>query len=190
MIRELLSLLSLAAVIASASICQAQMSKPGPVAQWDDKGELLQPVGYREWIFVGAPVTPNDLNAGKAAFPEFHNVYIDPASWAHYEKTGEFPDGTVIVKELVSVGSKSAASGNGYFEGEFIGLEASIKSAARHPKEPGNWGYYSFTQPAAAPLKTTALKPTPSCNACHQATAKQDYVFTQYYPVLRAAAKK
>jgi hypothetical protein len=91
-------------------------------------GQLARPSGYREWVYVGAPVTPNDLNDGKAAFPEHHNVYIDPRSWAHWKKTGTFREGTILMKELVSVGSKAAASGNGYFQGEFIGLEATIKS--------------------------------------------------------------
>ncbi len=48
-------------------------------------GELQRPVGYREWVYVGTPVTPNDMNNGKAAFPEFHNVYIDPISWDHWK---------------------------------------------------------------------------------------------------------
>lgn len=158
-------------------------------AQWNDKDQLLQPINYREWIFVGTPVTPNDMNDGSAAFPEFHNVYIAPLSWAEYKKTGKFPEGTVMVKELVSVGSKQAASGAGYFQGEFIGLEAAVKSAAKHPKEPGNRGYYSFTQQGKVPSKSASIKPTQSCNACH-VNAKEDYVFTQYYPVLRAAVKK
>ena len=46
-------------------------------------GQLERPTGFREWVYVGTPVTPNDMNDGKAAFPEHHNVYIDPASWAH-----------------------------------------------------------------------------------------------------------
>lgn len=146
-------------------------------------------MNYREWIYVGTPLTPNDMNNGKAAFPEFHNVYIDPESWAQFKKTGNFPDGTVMVKELVSVGSKLASSGSGYFQGEFLGLEAAVKSAAKHPKEPGNWGYYSFTQDGKEPKKTTTIMPTANCNACHQTTAKQDYVFTQFYPVLRAVKK-
>ena len=159
-------------------------------AQWNDKGELLQPVNYREWIFVGTPLTPNDMNDGKAAFPEFHNVYIDPTSWAAFKKTGEFPDGTVMVKELVSVGSKIATSGKGYFQGEFIGLEAAVKNAAKHANEPGKWGYYSFTQAGKEPNKVATIMATQSCNTCHQTTAKQDYVFTQFYPVLRAASVK
>ena len=71
------------------------------------------------------------MNNGQAAFPEHH-----------------------------SVGGKAAVSGNGYFQGAFIGLEATLKSAA-------------------APF------PTASCSSGHQVSAAEDFVFTQYYPVLR-----
>ena len=144
-------------------------------------------------------MTPNDMNNGKAPFPEFHHVYIDPGSWQHYKKTGKFRDGTMLVKELISVGSKAASSGAGYFMGEFIGLEATVKDAKRFPKEPANWAYFSFT-PEGSPMmdkkwvsKGGAMKdkspafPTGVCSACHVATAAEDMVFTQYYPVLRAA---
>lgn len=150
------------------------------------EGELERPTGYREWVYVGTPVTPNDMNDGKAAFPEHHNVYIDPASWKHWKKTGEFRDGTILIKELVSVGSKTAVSGNGYFQGEFIGLEATIKSSKHFPDEPGNWAYFSFSTPDHKSLSPTATAfPTASCNGCHAAAAADDWVFTQYYPVLR-----
>src|SRR5262245_14542423 len=74
-------------------------------------GQLKRPEGYRKWVYVGTPLTPNDLNGGEAAFPEFHDVYIDPESFDHFEKTGQFRDGTVIIKELVLVGAKEASSG-------------------------------------------------------------------------------
>ena len=150
-------------------------------------GQLERPEGYREWVYVGTPVTPNDMNNGKAAFPEFHNVYIDPKSWKYWKKNGEFRDGTILIKELVSVGSKAAVSGAGYFQGEFIGLEATIKSKKHFADEPGNWAYYSFSTPDHKSLKKTAEAfPTASCNGCHQASAGDDWVFTQYYPVLSA----
>ncbi len=150
-------------------------------------GELKRPTGYREWVYVGTPVTPNDMNNGKAAFPEHHNVYIDPESWAHWKETGEFRDGTILMKELVSVGSKQAVSGAGYFQGEFIGLEATIKSKENFPDEPGNWAYFSFSTPDHKSLTETAKAfPAAACNACHQGAAADDFVFTQYYPVLRA----
>ena len=154
-------------------------------------GQLQRPTGYREWIYVGTPLTPNDLNDGKAAFPEFHNVYIDPESWAHWKAKGEFRDGTILIKELVSVGAKAAVSGKGYFEGKFVGLEATIKSKGHFPDEPGNWAYYSFSTADLKTLKTTAKAfPAAACNGCHAGAAADDWVFTQYYPVLRAGKGK
>lgn len=158
-------------------------------AKFDPDGALIQPEGYRQWIYVGTPLTPNDMNDGKAPFPEFHNVYIEPESFAVYQKTGKFPDGTMLVKELVSVGSKNAVSGKGYFMGEFIGLEVTYKDSKRYSKEPGFWAYFSYGH--SYPLKEKAkAQPSASCNACHQAAAAEDWVFTQYYPVLRAAKPK
>lgn len=154
-------------------------------------GELKRPTGYREWVYVGTPLTPNDMNNGKAAFEEFHNVYIDPKSWAHWKNKGEFRDGTILMKELVAVGSKAAVSGLGYFQGNFLGLEATIKSKKYFPDEPGNWGYYSFSTPDHSSLNETAKAfPAAACNACHAGSAADDFVFTQYYPVLSAGKGK
>ncbi len=151
-----------------------------------EDGELKRPTGFREWVFIGTPLTPNDMNDGKAAFPEFHNVYIDPGSWAHWKEEGKFRDETIIIKELVSVGSKAAVSGNGYFQGNYIGLEAVIKSKEHFPDEPGNWAFFSFSSPDHKTLATKAKAfPTESCSACHEKAAADDFVFTQYYPVLR-----
>jgi len=171
-------------ILSTASIAE---KKGDRVYSFNDQDELIQPQGYREWIYVGTPVTPNELNNGKAAFPEFHNVYIYPAHYKKWKKTGSFPDGTILMKELVSVGSKQAASGVGYFMGEFIGLEATIKDSKRFKSEPGHWAYFSFTREGRKPAKTSKAFPSNKCNFCHQAFAKDDWVFTQYYPVLRAA---
>ncbi len=154
-------------------------------ANYNASGQLLRPDDHHEWVFVGAPVTPNDMNDGSAAFPEFHNVYIDPASYASYKQTGEFPNGTVILKELVSVGSKAMDSGNGYFQGDFQSLEAMVKDTNRFSDEPGGWAFFRFGEaPHYKPVG--ARMETDSCNACHSG-ANEDYVFTDTYPVLRSA---
>ena len=156
--------------------------KPG----YRPDGALIRPEGYRQWVYVGTPLTPNELNPPEAAFPEFHNVYIHPSDFDHWKKTGTFRDGTVIVKELVRVGSKKATSGNGYFMGEFTGLEALVKDSTRFKNEPGHWAFFSFGH--KYPLEATTQKlPVATCSACHQANGADDFVFTQYYPVLRAA---
>src|SRR5262245_5560348 len=107
-------LLTGAAVPPAAAEDKARKAAP---VEFTADGKLKRPVGYRKWVYVGEVVTPNDLNDGEASFPEFHSVYMDPESFAHYEKTGKYRDGTVLIKELSSVGSKKAPSGNGNFQG-------------------------------------------------------------------------
>ena len=135
---------------------------------------------------MGTPLTPNSLNPPEAPFPEFHSVYIDPKSWTHYKKTGKFREGTMIAKELALVGSTQATSGKGFFMGEFSGFEIAYKSAKRFPNEPGNWAYFTFGHKPEPYNATAKAMPTAACAACHTASAAEDMVFTQYYPVLRA----
>ncbi|WP_438728934.1 cytochrome P460 family protein [Parasphingorhabdus sp. DH2-15] len=164
-------------------------------ASFNDDGSVNQPENWREWVFVGAPLTPNALNGGAAPFPEFHNVYIEPSAYAAYSETGEFPEGTQIAKELTTVrdnnnaenGSSQEVSGVGYFEGEFVGLELTVKDSVRFKDEPGGWAYFSFGHKAPPYEQTATAMPTDSCNACHAESAGDDFVFTQFYPVLRAA---
>jgi len=180
-----LAAVTLTAVILALSLAASADAKR-KFAIYNGKGELMMPKEYRQWVFVGAPVTPNDMNNGKAAFPEFHDVYIDPASFAAYKKSGVFPDGTVLVKELVSVGGKSSASGSGYFPGDFIGIAVSVKDGRRFAKEPGHWAYFSFMGENGKALSSAKAQATEACNTCHQKNAAADWVFTQHYPVLRA----
>src|SRR4051794_30601044 len=169
----LLSVISMMQVQTAAASDHSHHQQSKEYAKFNKAGELVRPADYREWIFVGSPVTPKDMNDGKPAFPEFHNVYIDPVSWAHYKKTGEFRSGTIIVKELVSVGTKKSASGNGYFQGDFLGIAATVKDKKRFADRPNNWAYFGFGDKA-----TAAAEPDDACAACHKANAAQDMVFT------------
>jgi len=164
-------------------------------AEFNDDGSVKQPVGWRKWVFVGAPLTPNALNGGAAPFPEYHNVYVEPSAFAAYEATGEWPEGTQIAKELTlvyqnnndEVGASTEVSGRGFQQGEFSGLELTVKDSARFPEMPGGWAYFSFGH-KPQPYEAQAMAfPAESCNACHAANAADDFVFTQFYPVLRAA---
>jgi len=156
-------------------------------AEFTADGQLIRPARWREWIFVGSPLTPNSLNGGEAPFPEFHSVYIDPASWEHYKKTGEFREGTMLAKELTLIGATAATSGIGFFNGDLQGFEIAHKDSRRYSKDSGGWAYYSFGHKPEPYANSTAAQPTPACAACHTAAAAEDMVFTQYYPILRAA---
>jgi len=173
-------------VLGSMTVAQADNHKLYQ-AEFTKSGELIRPAGWREWVFVGSPVTPNSLNGGSAPFPEFHTVYIDPQSWAHYKKTGKFREGTMFAKELTLVGETSATSGKGFFNGKLQGFEIAHKDSKRYSKESGGWAYYSFGHQDEPYNDTTAAMPTAACAACHTASAAEDMVFTQYYPILKAA---
>lgn len=165
--------------------------------QFTADGQLIQPPNeiWRDWPYIGTPLTPNALNGGGAPFPEFHSVYIDPVSYEHWRRTGDFRDGTVLAKELVSVydvdahpdGSTDQVSGRGYFMGDFSGFEIAYKSAEHFPDAPGNWAYFTFGHHAPPYAAATKAMPVEACSACHQENAAEDFVFTQFYPVLRAA---
>lgn len=160
-------------------------------ATFNAQGELQLPEGFREWVFIGAPLTPHGLNNGKAGFPEYHHVYVNPDAYAVYQRTGEFPDGTVIAKELVLLqkgdfkdGSKNAPSGRGYFAGEFQGMDVMVKDRTRF-KDGNDWGFFNFGHHAPPYVATAKAQPAENCSGCHAANAGKGMVFKTYYPVLR-----
>ena len=186
-----------ALIVAAVGLTNAQEMAAVNHPSFADDGAVIAPTDYRKWIYVGTPLTPNALNDGEAPFPEFHNVYVEPSAFEHYQKTGEWADGTQIAKELVllregadcsaETGACFEVSGNGYFQGEFAGLELTVKDTNRFADEPGGWVYYSFGHQSPPYAETAEAFPADACNACHEANADTDFVFTQFYPVLRAA---
>lgn len=186
----------IATVLSGALVASAAFAAEGDLParkrylpEYTDSGELKLPKNFNEWVYVGSPLTPNGLNGGKANFPEFHNVYIEPGSYEIYKKTGEFPEGTIFFKELQLVlpgdqpnGSRSEPSGRGYFPGKLNGADVTVKDSKRFA-DTGGWGYFNFNhhEPKAA---TAKAKPKAECAFCHIASAKKDDVWTQFYPLL------
>lgn len=155
-------------------------------------GRLKLPTGYRKWVFIGAPLTPNGLNSGKAGFPEFHNVYVEDKNLTAYQKTGEFPEGTVIVKELLLLrkgtypdGSADTPAGRGFSQGAYNGMDVTVKDSQRYAKT-NKWGFYNFGH-HALPYEAAAKEASRAeCAGCHAAgAAKTDMTWVDFYPVLR-----
>jgi Cytochrome P460 len=146
------------AIMATAAVilrspAHAQSSESHYEAQYNSSGEMLLPPDniWRTWVFVGDPLTPNALNNGAANFPEYHNVYIQPWAYEEYKKTNEFPEGTIMFKELQLTlpppgfpdGSRNEPWGRGYFPGAFNGADVTVKDSKRYAAT-GNWGYFDF----------------------------------------------
>jgi hypothetical protein len=188
----------------AAQARQSQGKKPGGV-EWTPDGKLKEPDPhvFRRWVFVGAPLTPEGLNDGKfncnqpggctkSNFPEYHHVYIEQKNVDAYLKTGDFPEGTVIVKELTRVlkptfpdGSQKEPSGRGYFNGAYNGIDLSIKDTKRFAKTNG-WGYFTFGHHPLPYATTAAESPVQECAGCHLANvASTDMTWIQFYPILR-----
>jgi hypothetical protein len=173
-------------------------------AVFDSEGHVQVPTGFRKWVFVGAPLTPEGLNDGKyncnaagenctrSNFPEYHHVYIEQKNVDAYLKTGEFPEGTVIVKELTRVlnptfpdSSRKEPSGRGYFNGAYNGIDMSIKDSKRFAQTNG-WGFFTFGHHPMPYEKTSAERPAAECAGCHIANvASTDMTYIQFYPLLR-----
>jgi hypothetical protein len=183
------------AVVITAAFAQSgsndgsALTRTRYLPEYTESGDLMLPKNFNEWVYVGSPLTPNALNGGKANFPEFHNVYIEPGSYEIYKKTGEFPEGTIIFKELQLTlpaenpdGSRTEPSGRGFFPGKLNGADVTVKDTKRYAETNG-WGYYNFShhEPKAATAKP---KPKSECAFCHIASAKKDDVWTQFYPLL------
>lgn len=165
-------------------------AKARQLPQYTASGDLKLPTDWREWVFVGSPLTPDGLNDGKANFPEYHNVYIEPGSYAIYRETGVFPEGTIFFKELQLTtkpdefpdGSSTQPSGRGYFPGDFNGADVTVKDSERFADSDG-WGYFNFNHHEPKAM-TAKVKPKGECAYCHIASAKRDDVWTQFYRIL------
>jgi len=188
----------------SLNIRPVEPQTPQTSAVFDSQGRMKLPTGFRKWVFVGAPLTPEGLNDGKfncdaagknctrSNFPEYHHVYIEQKNVDAYLKTGDFPEGTVIVKELTRVldptfpdGSRREPSGRGYFNGEYNGIDLSIKDSKKYANTNG-WGYYTFGHHPMPYNQTSEERPVSECAGCHIANvAKTDMTYIQFYPLLR-----
>jgi hypothetical protein len=194
----------------TASAVYLLVAKPVVAAQTEQSsvvfnadGTVQVPTGFRKWVFVGAPLTPEGLNDGKyncdqpggctrSNFPEYHHVYIEQKNVDAYLKTGDFPEGTVIVKELTRVlnptfpdSSRKEPSGRGYFNGTYNGIDMSIKDSKRFAKTNG-WGFFTFGHHPMPYDKTSAERPVSECAGCHIANvANTDMTWIQFYPLLR-----
>jgi Cytochrome P460 len=131
--------------------------------------ELLLPANYRNWVALssttpGLPQHQHQHVAGK--------LYVEPASYQHFQKTGIWPNRTVIVLELKT--GKQVAKG----ACDIMGLEAAVKDDSRFPDA---WSYYGIVYDRAQ-VQSAAKLATEDCADCNH----PDSMLTMAFPTLRA----
>jgi hypothetical protein len=158
--------------------------------EFTDKGELLRPADYREWVFLasglGMTYGPNRPQAGQAA--PFDNVFVNPESYRAFMKTGRWPDGTTFMLEIRSAEENVSINAGGRTQGALRATEASVKDSKRYPD--GGWAYFSFDGPKGIRESAAPFPRTAGCYSCHSRNAAVEWTFTQFYPTAFEAAKK
>lgn len=161
-------------------------SDANPAApQFVNGNELVRPRDYHQWIFAGSSLGMSyRKDAGYHGEPEFHNVYISPGAYREFRSKGTFPEGTVMVLEIVSAGGNASINKAGKFEDKILGIEASVKDSKRFPDK---WAYFGFMGDKGEALAQAKPFPKEACWSCHHQHGEVDNVFVQFYPVLREA---
>ncbi|HET7841007.1 MAG TPA: cytochrome P460 family protein [Terriglobia bacterium] len=156
--------------------------------QFKDGNQLVRPEGHHQWVFVGSSLGMSyRKDAGYENAPEFHNVYITPNAYQEFREKGTFPDGTVMVLEIVASGGNASINKAGKFEDKILGIEASVKDSKRFPEK---WAYFGFMGEKGEALAEAKPFPKSACWSCHNPHGQVDNVFVQFYPVLREAREK
>ncbi|MFN7919506.1 MAG: cytochrome P460 family protein [Bryobacteraceae bacterium] len=169
----------------AAALYSGSMTKP----RYAEGNRLLRPEGYREWVFTGANYGMSYTEGDPAAASKpktFHNIYIQPEAYRHYAKTGQFPDQTMLVMEIVKAGTNASINKQGMFEDEFVGIEVALKDEKKFPEK---WAYFKFFESDGKILADSKPFPKEACWDCHNKHAAVDNVFVQFHAVLKNARK-
>ena len=145
-------------------------------------GQLQLPEHYREWVYL---TTGFDMSYNPpmqmGGHHMFDNVFVNPAAYQAFLKTGTWPDHTTLVLEHRDARSKGSINQNGNYQGDLMGLEVHVKDEARFP---GKWAFFGFEDGKTGKL----FPPSADCYSCHAAHAAVDTTFVQFYPTLMPIA--
>lgn len=163
-------------LLVSAGVFSQEQSTSGPAYSSDAKLQL--PKDYREWVFLSSGFDMSYRPATQAAHHLFDNVFVNPAAYRQFRKTGTWPDKTVLVLEVRGARSRgSIIQGGSYQDIAPVELEVHVKDEGRFP---GSWAFFVFAgQPLGRLLPRAA-----ECYSCHAAHGAVDTTFVQFYPTL------
>jgi hypothetical protein len=149
------------------------------VPQYTSDGQMQLPEHYREWVYL---TTGFDMSYNPPMQMRDHhmfdNVFVNPAAYQAFQKTGTWPDKTILVLEGRGARSKGSINQKGsYQDVGVMAREVHVKDEARFP---GKWAFFGF-----GAGKTAKMIPTSTdCYSCHASHAAVDTTFVQFYPTL------
>lgn len=174
------------AMTAVLAACSADTGKPIAVIDpaTDASGVMHVPTGYREsYQALGTWAVAADKGQGAK---QLHIVYASPGSVAARQKTGTFPDGAVLVKEVFDATTAPMTTGTVSHASKLVGWFIMTRDSKN--SHPGNklwgegWGWAWFD--ADRPTKTTSTDYKTDCVACHEPARKSGMIYEEGYPSL------
>jgi hypothetical protein len=193
----LLAVVLLALVVSVSAKPPADSSGSTDSPRFNDKGELIPPENYREWVWVtsGLDMTYNDngRRAGPASEVDspkpFDNVFVAPTAYREFKRTGTWPDGTMFVIEIRQSKTKVHPNQAGWVQGDVVGMPAAVKDEKRFGT--AKWGYFSLMRNGkAAPGEPMSTNGSDGCYSCHNKNGAVDNTFVQFYPTLKPIAEE
>ena len=170
-------------LIATFLLLAAAPEEKGPKPQYDEKGRLLRPADYREWMFLSAGYGMN-YSPGPGSHEMFSNVFVQRWAYDEFLQSGKWPEQSMFVIDERDAASRSSINQKGHYQTDLMGLAVEVKDSARNPDK---WAYYGFD----ADGKTAEAMPHGNpCWSCHDAHAAVEHTFVQFYPTLKPVAKK
>ena len=181
---RLLAVLIAVTVVAvgAGAIVQGQGTKTSPYVDASGAIALPDPAMVRaRWAYLGSWTVISD-----DAAESVHTVYTQPGSIERFRASGVFPDGAVLVKEVREAETAAMTTGEVARSGAMIQWFVMIKDG--HSSHEGNplwgkgWGWALFL--ADDPPTNAATDYSSDCLPCHVPAEKNDWVYTEGYPVL------
>jgi hypothetical protein len=170
-------------LITCFALLAAAPDEQAPKPQYDEKGQLLRPADYRQWIFLSAGFGMN-YSPGPGSHEMFTNVFVQRWAYSEFLNSGKWPEQSMFVIDERDAASRSSINQKGHYQTDLMGLAIEVKDSARNADK---WAYYGFD----ADGKTAGAMPKGNgCWSCHEAHAAVEHTFVQFYPTLKPVAKK
>ncbi|GIX42487.1 MAG: hypothetical protein KatS3mg129_2220 [Leptospiraceae bacterium] len=126
---------------------------------------------YRQFYHVKTLI----LEEGHPLYKDFggiHHIYANEKAYQAYKNKTKFPEGSLIVFDLLEVVKKDNTVGEGTRK-----VLAYMKKTNKNP-DTGNWEFQAYAGgDLNKPVVTDAKN---QCFACHQSVEKNDYVFSAW----------
>jgi len=176
---------ALAAAGGLALAAASQAEPPRPAVRYTPEGKLEFPADYRTWVYLSTGLDMAYVENPDASQTHlFDSVFVNREAYDAFQKTGTWPDHTVMVLEVRRGVQKGSINKRGHFQADRLAAEVHVKDQARF-KDTGGWGFFGFNGEKPAPL----IPAKAGCVACHEAHGAVDTTFVQFYPTLLPLAR-